>query len=173
MKYLLVAFIALFVFTSNAQNKVLVKHVKDAGKYSKDVLTYAENLYENIEDALDAVNYEEARFYVEQSVYELENLQASTTYVQDELLEISKIDDDNGGVDIKLKSGKVEDKCLLIQTYSNTLFTYLNNALLPATIADLLMQFGAAKNTCDNIISETQRVIQLEDELLKMIVPPK
>ena len=48
MKYLLVAFIALFVFTSNAQNKVLVKHVKDAGKYSKDVLTYAENLYENI-----------------------------------------------------------------------------------------------------------------------------
>ncbi|MBT3302434.1 MAG: hypothetical protein HOD63_17645 [Bacteroidetes bacterium] len=173
MKYLLVAFIALFVFTSNAQNKVLVKHVKDAGKYSKDVLTYAENLYENIEDALDAVNYEEARFYVEQSVYELENLQASTTYVQDELLEISKIDDDNGGVDIKLKSGKVEDKCLLIQTYSNTLFTYLNNALLTATIADLLMQFGAAKNTCDNIISETQRVIQLEDELLKMIVPPK
>ena len=89
------------------------------------------------------------------------------------LLEISKIDDDNGGVDIKLKSGKVEDKCLLIQTYSNTLFTYLNNALLTATIADLLMQFGAAKNTCDNIISETQRVIQLEDELLKMIVPPK
>jgi hypothetical protein len=173
MKYLLVAFIALFVFTSNAQNKVLVKHVKDAGKYSKDVLTYAENLYENIEDALDAVNYEEARFYVEQSIYELENLQASTTYVQDELLEISKIDDDNGGVDIKLKSGKVEDKCLLIQTYSNTLFTYLNNALLTATIADLLMQFGAAKNTCDNIISETQRVIQLEDELLKMIVPPK
>lgn len=171
MKYILITIFSFVVLISSAQDKNLIKDIKEAGKFTEDALSNANNIFENIEDALNAVDHGEARLYVEQSIYELENLQASVGYAQDELLDVSKIADENGGIDIKLKAGEMEDKCLIVQTYSNNLFSYFNNAMTAVDLNSLLMKFGAAKNTCETIITELELAIEIHSSLTKMVNP--
>lgn len=170
-KYIFATILSCSLLYLSAQDKSLIKNVKEAGKQSKEAMADAEKMLENIEDALNAVSYEEAKFYVDQSVYIVENLQVKVGYIQDELLEISKISDDNGGIDIKLKAGEMEDKCLLVLIYTNSLYSYFNEALTTTDLSKLLLQFGAAKNTCENSISELKRVLEIQFTLMEMVNP--
>ncbi|MBC8343301.1 MAG: hypothetical protein H8E61_04905 [Bacteroidetes bacterium] len=171
MKFILTTILSsLFIFAS-AQHKSLIKDIKEAGKYTEHALSNAENMLENIEDALNAVDHGEARLYVEQSTYELENLQASVGYAQDELLDINKIPDDKGGIDIKLMAGEMEDKCLLAQSYSNSLFSYLSDAMTATDLTSLLLKFGSARSSCENIIIELKQAMEIHSSLTEMVNP--
>jgi hypothetical protein len=169
MKIQLTAFLILIVVSIQAQDKELKRHVKDAGKYTEEAIQFGETILSNIQYALDAASFEEARFYVQQNILEMENLQLYLGYVQDELLEINKIPDENKGIDIKLQAGKMEDKILLAMNYARTIFSYTNSALATSDLNELIMQFGAAENNCMDLLGELQTALELHAALNKLL----
>ena len=128
-------------------------------------------MLENIEDALNALNYEDALLYVQQATLDLENLQSYVEYMHDELRDIAKIQDDEGGLEIKIQAGKIENKCLVVQVNLSALYLSLSSASAASDLSSVLMALGSARNDTENIIMELKQAQDEHSSLSKMVNP--